>query len=410
MKGLYCEDSWSFRWGHVYITVLVSLSVTVAMFCLLQFYSTLSTELAPHHPLLKFISIKSVVFLTFWQASLLSILATFGLIKDKPTMTSDAIQNGIATILETVEMAIFAVVHLRAFTYVVYIPKGAIADQKTSPWRSLKHVLDIREFWYELVNGSCYMNKSIRGIEADGLARRRLHFAKVMGKERRVPLLERNVDKESDDDDNDDNGRGALTYKRYSSTFEETYCNSDDLTGRTTVGNLTPKKSILGLNKHMFSGHHSPLGHDEQPLSHNTGIRMPSNSVMAQPQSPQPQSPRNEMMDIESLIQPISLRFTGNQNTKTDTMASPKTIHPTELYDVPLANDILPSIQKPTASSMSPVNVLRGGTTHFLVDYGRNSTSVKAGGAEIESARGFRQSRNPPRHRPSRIVLPTPLG
>lgn len=113
-------------------------------------------------------------------------------------MTSDAIQNGIATILETVEMSIFAVVHLKAFPYTDYVPQHATAGHRTSPWQSLKHVLNIRELWNELIYGSDYMGKTVRGIEADEPARRRLHFARVMGRERGESLLR--ADENSDDD------------------------------------------------------------------------------------------------------------------------------------------------------------------------------------------------------------------
>ena len=72
------------------------------MYCLLQLYLCVATELAPHHPVLKLISIKAVgkfrlpasdrldlmdhtpstVFLTFWQSTFLSLLSVIGVVKD----------------------------------------------------------------------------------------------------------------------------------------------------------------------------------------------------------------------------------------------------------------------------------------------------------------------------------------
>lgn len=77
----------------------MSISVTIAMYCLLQIYVVVSAELAPHKPLLKLVSVKAVgqwycpnvvesakenllVFLTFWQATFLSLLSMVGVIKD----------------------------------------------------------------------------------------------------------------------------------------------------------------------------------------------------------------------------------------------------------------------------------------------------------------------------------------
>lgn len=42
-------------------------SVTVAMYCLVQFYVQLKDDLVEHEPFLKIIAVKLVVFLCFWQ-------------------------------------------------------------------------------------------------------------------------------------------------------------------------------------------------------------------------------------------------------------------------------------------------------------------------------------------------------
>lgn len=41
--------------------------VTVAMYCLIQFYVQLKDDLSEHRPLLKVTAIKLVIFLSFWQ-------------------------------------------------------------------------------------------------------------------------------------------------------------------------------------------------------------------------------------------------------------------------------------------------------------------------------------------------------
>ena len=41
--------------------------VSVAMYCLIQFYIQLRRDLSVHSPFLKVVAIKLVIFLSFWQ-------------------------------------------------------------------------------------------------------------------------------------------------------------------------------------------------------------------------------------------------------------------------------------------------------------------------------------------------------
>ncbi|KDQ20228.1 hypothetical protein BOTBODRAFT_102035 [Botryobasidium botryosum FD-172 SS1] len=80
--GLYCEDSWSLGWGHIYVCLIIACQILTWVYCLIQFYMPISGQLAPYKPLLKFFAVKAVIFLTFWQSVILSLLSTAGVIKD----------------------------------------------------------------------------------------------------------------------------------------------------------------------------------------------------------------------------------------------------------------------------------------------------------------------------------------
>ncbi|KAI0685934.1 organic solute transporter Ostalpha-domain-containing protein [Cytidiella melzeri] len=178
--GLYCEDSWSPGWGHIYLTVIVSISVSVAMYCLIQLYSSVSTFLSPKQPLLKLFAIKAVVFLTFWQATMLSMLATFGLVKDTQYMTAENINIGIGAVIETVEMTLFALLHLKAFSYHPYV----VASLRTKRIPALLHAFNFMETYRELHSGTIYMWHRMRGRETDVMARRQAALEGVFGKSR----------------------------------------------------------------------------------------------------------------------------------------------------------------------------------------------------------------------------------
>ncbi|KAF2477366.1 DUF300-domain-containing protein [Lindgomyces ingoldianus] len=119
--GVYCSSSMDPRYSHIWVIVAEGLSVTVAMYCLIQFYIQLKGDLAPYRPFLKVLCIKLVIFFCFWQSLVISFLTREG----GPLKTSKKIQGpdlriGIPSMLVCVEMAIFAVLHLFAFPWKPY--------------------------------------------------------------------------------------------------------------------------------------------------------------------------------------------------------------------------------------------------------------------------------------------------
>lgn len=63
----YCEASLSPAFAHIWVLAFESLAVTIAMFFVVQFYIQLKEDLAEHKPFMKVLSIKLVIFFSFWQ-------------------------------------------------------------------------------------------------------------------------------------------------------------------------------------------------------------------------------------------------------------------------------------------------------------------------------------------------------
>lgn len=213
--NLYCEASWSWRLGHVWVVTIVSISVTIAMYCLIQLYTTISSELKPYRPLLKLFAVKAVVFLTFWQGALLSGLASLDIIKDGEYMTAEEIVIGFAAILQTFEMMCFAFLHVKAFSYVPYkrIARARTSQSNsTSSLRSrrimptkptlppdpktqlpasgrqqlvnLVQAFTFTDTWRDLRAGVLYFFGKGASREADEVCRRDEGFKEVFGRER----------------------------------------------------------------------------------------------------------------------------------------------------------------------------------------------------------------------------------
>ncbi|XP_014499290.1 uncharacterized protein LOC106760366 [Vigna radiata var. radiata] len=71
----------TFMHRYPYTAVVLNFSQSWALYCLVQFYTVTKDELAHIKPLAKFLTFKSIVFLTWWQGVAIALLCTFGLFK-----------------------------------------------------------------------------------------------------------------------------------------------------------------------------------------------------------------------------------------------------------------------------------------------------------------------------------------
>ena len=65
---------------YLWITIVYNITYTVALYALLLFYLGAHDLLAPYNPLLKFVLVKSVIFMTFWQVSDMRVAHSFVLL------------------------------------------------------------------------------------------------------------------------------------------------------------------------------------------------------------------------------------------------------------------------------------------------------------------------------------------
>ncbi|VDK50008.1 unnamed protein product [Cylicostephanus goldi] len=72
--GKYEDGNWSADQGYLYITLVYNVSISLALYGLFLFYTATKELLSPYSPVLKFLTVKSVIFLSFWQGLLIAIL------------------------------------------------------------------------------------------------------------------------------------------------------------------------------------------------------------------------------------------------------------------------------------------------------------------------------------------------
>lgn len=143
-KGKYEDGNFSANQAYLYLTIIYTFSYSLALYALALFYVACRDLLKPFNPVPKFIIIKSVVFLTYWQGVLVFLAAKSGFIKDAEEAAE--FQNFIIC----VEMLIAAVGHLYAFPYKEYA--GANIGVSRGFTGSLAHAVKLNDFYHDTVH------------------------------------------------------------------------------------------------------------------------------------------------------------------------------------------------------------------------------------------------------------------
>eukprot|EP00112_Aurelia_sp_Birch-Aquarium-sp1_P020079 Seg509.3 transcript_id=Seg509.3/GoldUCD/mRNA.D3Y31 product="Transmembrane protein 184B" protein_id=Seg509.3/GoldUCD/D3Y31 len=106
--------------GYLYITVIYNVSYTVALYGLFLFYSATKDLLSPYYPVMKFLTVKFVVFLSFWQGVALAVLEKTGAITTYQEIQSGTIAAGYQNFIICIEMLVASILLRFAFPASVY--------------------------------------------------------------------------------------------------------------------------------------------------------------------------------------------------------------------------------------------------------------------------------------------------
>ncbi|KAM5153105.1 transmembrane protein 184A [Mantella aurantiaca] len=140
--GKYHDGDFNVQSGYLYITIIYNISVSLALYALFLFYFATKELLHPFEPVLKFLTIKAVIFLSFWQGMLLAILERAGAIPEVQiikgnTVGAGTVAAGYQNFIICIEM-LFAAIALRyAFTCQVYREKKENSTANVAPMQSI---------------------------------------------------------------------------------------------------------------------------------------------------------------------------------------------------------------------------------------------------------------------------------
>jgi hypothetical protein len=142
-KGWYKEGDFSMSSGYLYICIVTNVSQCWALYCLIFFYYATHTELSPIRPVGKFLSVKALVFFTWWQSVIIAIAYNLDMIphyqvtgveatgtsqgQQQEEWSPEDVAKGIQDYLICMEMFVIAVVHTFIFPHSEYAPQAVQA-------------------------------------------------------------------------------------------------------------------------------------------------------------------------------------------------------------------------------------------------------------------------------------------
>lgn len=117
---VYAEGSLSYKAGYFWISLFWNNAQLWALYVLAWLYLVLRADLAPFNPVMKFLVVKAVVFLSFWQEVGLAILSKIGGLPSMGEFNSHQVAIFIQDFLICIEMFLAALVHQKTFGYSTY--------------------------------------------------------------------------------------------------------------------------------------------------------------------------------------------------------------------------------------------------------------------------------------------------
>lgn len=160
--GVYHESNFGFANAWTYLVIINNVSQLFAMYCLLLFYTALREELKPLRPVGKFLCVKLIIFVSFWQGVIIAILVKLNVISRGPLwdwQSPKEVAVGLQDFLVCLEMFVAGIAHHYVFSHNPYVQEG----RKISWYSSFKALLDFSDLKQDVAEQIRHVGRNLRG-------------------------------------------------------------------------------------------------------------------------------------------------------------------------------------------------------------------------------------------------------
>ena len=150
--GVYTIGNLSANNGYIWIFIIYNIAYTMALYFLLLFYLSAHDLLKPYKPVMKFVLVKLIIFLTFWQSIFVSL--SFSTVGDSSgcSLSVSEFQGRFQNFLMVCECVPFAFLNLIYFSPADF--HGELANNFVLPptpiTKSLPHLLSVYDIWMDI--------------------------------------------------------------------------------------------------------------------------------------------------------------------------------------------------------------------------------------------------------------------
>ncbi|KEG14285.1 f2o10.10 protein-like protein [Trypanosoma grayi] len=116
--------------GSFWTTLVYNASITIAFTALVYFYTGLKEYMEGTNAFMKFLCIKVVVFLSFWQGILIQLLSATHMLPSFQYWSEDRVSEGLQDLLICVEMLFVAFAHRYCFGSDAYAPASVVTMEE----------------------------------------------------------------------------------------------------------------------------------------------------------------------------------------------------------------------------------------------------------------------------------------
>ncbi|KAH8888396.1 hypothetical protein GQ53DRAFT_795912 [Thozetella sp. PMI_491] len=140
--GVYCEFETNIHFAKIWLTIIGSVSLAIAITGVLKFYGQLKTHLAHHQPLAKLLAFKLIVGLGFLQNIIFLILSSTSNLEPTSTLTYADLHIGLPRMITCIETIFFSLFFHYAYSWRAYdlkrqeSPVAVAAGEAGIPFKS----------------------------------------------------------------------------------------------------------------------------------------------------------------------------------------------------------------------------------------------------------------------------------